>query len=107
MTSAMDAATRGLLRQALAEAIGGFAAGKFPADDRLKAVTLWQRIESESNIYLSHDEIRFFLQVLQFALKELGPEEFQTITGYDFEFGVATAKGFETEVIRQGREMES
>jgi hypothetical protein len=30
------------------------------------------------------------MSTLEFSLRELGPEEFETITGYDYSFGATT-----------------
>ena len=98
MNIAVDKKTRGLLRQALAEAIGGFAARRFPASEKPEAEALWRRVENEETMVLTDEDLRFVLKVLEFALKELGPEEFHTITGYGFDFGVATAESFQTEI---------
>jgi hypothetical protein len=88
--------TRGLLRAALGEALGGFAANSFPRGERPTAAAYLQRVEEEA-ISLTNDDLVFLIKVVQFALKELGPEEFQTITGYDFDFGVATVEAFQQE----------
>ncbi len=80
----------GLLRAALGEAIGGFAARSFSATERSAAVELHERILGDLETPLSADDLRLFGVTLEFALKELGPAEFQTITGYDFEFAKAT-----------------
>jgi hypothetical protein len=102
----LDEKTRGVLRQAMGEAIGGFAARSFPAEGRAEAEALRLRLESEAPVILADDEIHFALRALQFALNELGPEEFQTITGYDFDFGVATAKSFQSKVTAADCESE-
>ena len=87
---------RGLLRAALGEALGGFAANGFPESERSKAAVYLQLVE-EGAISLTHDDLSFLIMVAQFAMKELGPTEFQTITGYDFDFGVATVEAFREE----------
>ena len=81
---------RGLLYSALREAWGGFAAHRFPAAKRAEAKVLMDRLRQDSKIVLNQSDIVLSKEALEFALKELGSEEFQTITGYDFEFGEST-----------------
>lgn len=82
-----DHETRAMLRSVLVEAWGGFAANRFPTPRRADAKTLIDRLDQDSKLLLSPDDETLFKEALTFALKELGPEEFQTITGYDFGFG--------------------
>jgi hypothetical protein len=81
----------GVVRSALSEAAGGFAALQFPASERKAAQKLLERF-SEKEIVLGEDDLRLARVILEFALKELGPEEFQTITGYDFKVGEETLR---------------
>jgi hypothetical protein len=53
---------------------------------------LSQRVEKEQIAVLAQQELGVALEALQFALRELGPEEFFTITGYEFDFGEATIR---------------
>jgi hypothetical protein len=90
---------RGLLRAAVGEALGGFAAGRFSVNDRANVVACWQRIEESSPMPLTTDDVSLLVRVLQFSLNELGAEEFQTITGNDFEFGVAVLNALQEEDV--------
>ena len=78
---------RGVLRQSLAEASGGFAAGRFT--DREGAGKLLNEIDAGKE-HFSRTELDLLMRSLDFSLKELGEEEFQTITGYDLSFGLST-----------------
>ncbi len=93
----------GLLRQALVEATGGFAAKGFPAAERALARELFERLSADPAMNPSLQDARVFELALRFALKELGPEEFQTITGYDFDEGEATLKQLEERARQQDR----
>ena len=78
---------RGVLRQSLVEAWGGFAADRFPVCDSARA--LIDQIDSGKEEF-SYTDLDLLISALEFSLKELGQEEFHTITGYDFSFGVGT-----------------
>jgi len=84
-----DARALGVLRQSLCEATGGFAAGRFPADDTQEAAVLLERFEA-GVLALDRRDILLVEKCVAFALKELGEDEFQTVTGYDFSVGVQT-----------------
>jgi len=43
----------------------------------------------------NHEEMELLKEVLCFAMKELGPEEFQTITGHGYLVAERTLKCFE------------
>jgi len=86
----LDKDRRGLLRAALGEATGGFAARSFPDAERVAVIDLQDRLSKNFDVSLTLDDMELFKLTLGFALKELGPEEFQTITGYDFDFGAST-----------------
>jgi hypothetical protein len=94
---------RGVLRAALGEAIGGFAATRFPVEDRPRIAVYLERIDEPESLNLADEDLRFLVRVLQFALKELGPEEFSTITGYEFDFGVATLEHLQQEIASNNR----
>ena len=91
----METETRGLLCVSLHEALGGFAANRFPADQKPRAEALILKLNEEKAAILENDDLNLAVEVLHFALLELGPEEFHTITGYEFEFGETTLKSFE------------
>lgn len=85
----------GIIQASIGEALGGFAAGSVPLSEKSRAEALRARLEQDEVVILSDDEADIALVALQFALKELGPEEFSTITGYDFDFGVTTAQALQ------------
>jgi hypothetical protein len=97
--------TRGLLQAALGEALGGFAAGSFSAEDRSKVISNIQRLQDESPITVSADDAGLLVKVLKFVLEELGPEEFQSITGCDFDSGVAAVKSLQGAIASQNDEL--
>lgn len=86
-TNAAASDIRGVLRQSLCEAVGGFAAKRFSSRDGAKALLI--QID-EGQTEFSKEDIDLLMSSLTFSLHELGVKEFQTITGYDFEFGVTT-----------------
>jgi hypothetical protein len=85
----LDSETRGLLGSVLLEAWGGFAADRFPSAKRAEAKVLMDRLQHDSLASLTGEDEALFRDSLAFSLRELGPEEFSTITGYDFELGKA------------------
>jgi hypothetical protein len=86
--------SRGLIRQVLCESIGGFGSTRFPHADKHGASSLLHKLD-KGELTLEDQDLPLLKNVLQFALKELGAEEFQTIIGYPFESGVMTLKKLE------------
>jgi hypothetical protein len=78
---------RGVLQASLLEAWGGFAADRFPARESAKA--LMGQIDARKEEFSSTD-LDLLMSTLEFSLRELGPEELETITGYDYSFGATT-----------------
>jgi hypothetical protein len=85
-TSSIEGDVRGILRQSLGEAHGGFAATHLLSD---AAGALIAQMDAGKEDF-SYRDINLLLSCLAFSLRELGEEEFQTITGYDFSFGEST-----------------
>jgi hypothetical protein len=98
-TRGVENDVRGVLRQSLAEASGGFAAGRFP--DREAAGELIYQIDAGKE-HFSRTDLDLLVRSLEFSLKELGEEEFQTITGHDFSFGVSTLAELKNVAKEQG-----
>jgi hypothetical protein len=86
----LDKDHRGPLRAALGEASGGFAARSFPDAERAAVIDLQDRLSKDFDVSLNLSDMELLKLTLDFALRELRPEEFQTVTGYDFEFGMST-----------------
>lgn len=98
--------TRGLLSAALVECLGGFAAKRFSPDDRPYAENLLQQIDGESGDSLSEEDLALAVKALEFALRELGVEEFFTITGFDFDFSVHALRQLQAAMAKSKPEFE-